>query len=57
MDVVAEILNEIWKEEPFKYLQTDNGSEFRSSAIQEWCKTHEVTQVFSRPGKITEIAL
>ena len=51
---VAEILNEIWKEEPFSYLQMDNGPEFRSFAVQQWCKNHEVTQVFSRPGKPTD---
>ena len=51
---VAEILNEIWNEEPFLYLQTDNGSEFRSYAVQLWCENHEVTQVFSRPGKPTD---
>lgn len=51
---VAEILNEIWNEEPFLYLQTDNGPEFRSYAVQLWCENHEVTQVFSRPGKPTD---
>ena len=30
---VAEILNEIWNEEPFLYLQTDNGPEFKSYAV------------------------
>ena len=48
------MLNDIWTEEPFTFLQTDNGSEFRSSAVQTWCKNHAVTQVFSRPGKPTD---
>ena len=51
---VAEVLNDIWIEEPFVFLQTDNGPEFRSSAVQKWCKTHSVKQVFSRPGKPTD---
>ena len=51
---VAEILNEIWNEKPFLYLQTDNGPEFRSFVVQSWCKNHEVTQIFSRPGKPTD---
>lgn len=50
---VAEILNEIWNEEPFLYLQTDNGPEFRSYAVQLWCEKHTVTQIFSRLGKPT----
>lgn len=51
---VAEILNEIWNEKLFLYLQTDNGPVFRSNAVQQWCKNHEVTQIFSRPGKPTD---
>lgn len=51
---VANVLNEIWLDEPFSFLQTDNGPEFRSSAVQNWCKTHSVKQVFSRPGKPTD---
>lgn len=51
---VAEVLDEIWHEENFKYLQTDNGPEFRSAAVQIWCKGHNVKQVFSRPGKPTD---
>lgn len=51
---VADVLNDIWMEEPFTYLQTDNGPEFRSSAVRNWCKNHAVTQVFSRPGKTTD---
>ena len=43
---VADVLNDIWAEEPFTFLQTDNGPEFRSSAVQNWCKNHAVTQVF-----------
>lgn len=51
---VAEVLEEIWQEEPFTILQTDNGPEFRNSAVQKWCKNHRVNQVFSRPGKPTD---
>ena len=51
---VAEVLDEIWHEEKFKFLQTDNGPEFRSSAVQTWCIDHDVKQVFSRPGKPTD---
>ena len=51
---VAEVLNEIWHEEKFKFLQTDNGPEFRSSAVQSWCIDHDVKQFFSRPGKPTD---
>jgi len=51
---VVGVLNDIWIEEPFSYLQTDNGPEFRSSAVQNWCKNHSVTKVFSQPGKPTD---
>ncbi|MBQ0167324.1 MAG: transposase [Treponema sp.] len=51
---VAEVLNDIWIEKPFVFLQTDNGPEFRSSTVQNWCKAHAVKQVFSRPGKPTD---
>ena len=53
-DGVAEILNEIWEDEHFSYLQPDNEPEFRSFAVRQWCKNHEVTQIFSRPGKPTD---
>ncbi len=51
---VAEVLDEIWHEERFTFLQTDNGPEFRSTAVQKWCKNHNVRQIFSRPGKPTD---
>ena len=37
-----------------KLSSSPNGPEFRSFAVQQWCKNHEVTQVFSRPGKPTD---
>lgn len=52
--LVAEVLDEIWHEEKFKFLQTDNGPEFRSSVVQTWCIDHDVKEVFSRPGKPTD---
>lgn len=51
---VAEVLDGIWHEERFTFLQTDNGPEFRSSAVQKWCKNHNFKQIFSRPGKPTD---
>jgi len=53
-DGVAAVLDEIWHEEKFSFLQTDNGPEFRSSDVQKWCKNHNVKQIFSRPGKPTD---
>ncbi len=51
---VVEVLNNIWTEEPFTYLQTDNGPEFRGYSVQKWCKNHSVKQIFPRPGKPTD---
>ena len=42
---VAQVLDEIRNEEKFKFLQTDNGPKFRSSAVQTWCIDHDVKQV------------
>lgn len=39
---------------PFRYLQTDNGSEFRSHELEKWCEKNNVLHVFSRPGKPTD---
>ena len=39
---------------PFRYLQTDNGPEFRSHEVEKWCKKNNVQHVFSRPGKPTD---
>lgn len=52
---VSEVLQCIWdKQGRFKYLQTDNGPEFRCTDLEKWCKNHDVVQVFSRPGKPTD---
>lgn len=51
---VSAVFDEIWHEEKFKFLQTDNDPEFRSSTVQLWCTEHNVKQVSSRPGKPTD---
>ena len=40
-----------------KRLQTDNGSEFISKALDKWAYENGVTMDFSRPGKPTDNAL
>ena len=35
-------------------LQTDNGSEFISKALDRWAYEHDVTMDFSRPGRPTD---
>jgi putative transposase len=37
-----------------KRVQTDNGSEFISKALDKWAYEHSVTMDFSRPGKPTD---
>lgn len=37
-----------------KCLQTDNGSEFISKALDRWAYEHQVTMGFSRPGRPTD---
>lgn len=37
-----------------KRLQTDNGSEFISKALDRWAYEHGVTMDFSRPGRPTD---
>lgn len=39
---------------PLLYLQTDNGPEFRSRALEEWCIQNNVKHIYSRPGKPTD---
>jgi len=34
-----------------KYIRTDNGPEFISKDYKEWCKDHQITRVYSEPGK------
>ena len=34
-----------------KYIRTDNGPEFISKEYKQWCKLHEITRVYSEPGK------
>ncbi len=41
---------------PPKRIQTDNGSEFISKALDRWSYIHGVTLEFSRPGKPTDNA-
>ena len=36
---------------PLLYLQTDNGPEFRSMALEEWIIRNNVKHIYSRPGK------
>ncbi len=38
-------------------LQTDNGSEFISKALDRWAYENKVTMDFSRPGRPTDNAL
>ena len=37
-----------------KYIRTDNGPEFRSTEYLEWCKSNDVSPVYSSPGKPME---
>lgn len=37
-----------------KYIRTDNGPEFISSEYLSWCKKHDVSPVYSSPGKPME---
>ena len=39
---------------PLLYLQTDNGPEFRSRALEEWSIRNNVKHIYSRPGKPTD---
>jgi len=34
-----------------KYIRTDNGPEFISKEYKEWCHKHQITRVYSEPGK------
>nr|WP_246433931.1 IS3 family transposase [Spirochaeta isovalerica] len=47
---------EIAKEEHGKpeYIQCDNGPEFRSKELDQWCYENGIKLVFSRPGKPTD---
>lgn len=52
---VVEQLEELKREnKSFKYLQTDNGPEFRSYEVEQWCSDNGIKHVFSRPGKPTD---
>jgi len=52
---VMERLEGISREQGYpEYLQSDNGPEFRSYELSQWCEHNHVTQVFSRPGKPTD---
>lgn len=49
---VAEILDRLVENYGYpKYLQCDNGPEFRSRYLDEWCYKNDVKILFSRPGK------
>jgi len=52
---VVEQLEDLKREHgQLKYLQTDNGPEFRSYEVEKWCEENNVRHVFSRPGKPTD---
>lgn len=37
-----------------EFLQCDNGPEFRSRELSEWCQDHNIKQIFSRLGEPTD---
>jgi putative transposase len=52
---VAEVLDRKCSECGYpEFLQCDNGPEFRSRELSEWCQDHNIKQIFSRPGKPTD---
>ena len=52
---VAEVLDKKCSECGYpEFLQCDNGPEFRSRELSEWCQNHNIKQIFSRPGKPTD---
>ncbi len=54
-DEVVRIMNRLIVEHGTpKRIQTDNGSEFISKALDRWAYEHAVTMDFSRPGKPTD---
>jgi len=55
---VIRILDEIvsWRGKP-KRIRMDNGPEFISKDFEIWCKTNEIEQVHTQPGKPTQNSL
>lgn len=52
---VAGVLESFCSEHGYpRFLQCDNGPEFRSFEVNEWSKQHGVQLVYSRPGKPTD---
>jgi putative transposase len=52
---VAEVLDRKCSECGYpEFLQCDNGPEFRSRELSQWCQDHNIKQIFSRPGKPTD---
>jgi len=52
---VSEVLDRICENAKFpEYLKCDNGPEFRSKELDQWCYKNNVKIIFSRPGKPTD---
>jgi len=49
----AEVLKclKLWRlmEQNVNYLQSDNGTEFRNVAVDQWCEDEAITPIFNRP--------
>ena len=53
-EVSEELEKAVGRNGPLLYLQTDNGPEFRSRALEEWSIRNNVKHIYSRPGKPTD---
>jgi putative transposase len=52
---VSELLNRACEKYGYpQYLQCDNGPEFRSRELDQWCYENDVKLTFTRPGKPTD---
>lgn len=56
---VCRILDEVRRERDMAptHLRSDNGPEFIAAELAAWCSSHNVTAIFSRPGKPVDNAI